>query len=241
MIKFFRRIRKSLLVKNKTGAYFKYALGEIVLVVIGILIALQINNWNENRKENLVYQKFLVKLKSNLKDDINLYRDVNGYNSMLSKHLDTCITILKNYNEYTTKDLQPHLAFIINLGHFSSNNSAFINLQSTGKLNIISNDSLSEKLILYYRDITKQEKGVVEATDAYSRNTFGPMLLEFDFKKPSLEFEFRPLKEYAKNPKIVNSIELKVNMLNTISKRYTEQIDNAESILKLINSELKHD
>jgi len=51
MIKFFRKIRQNLLMENKTGKYFKYAIGEIVLVVIGILIALQINNWNEGRKE----------------------------------------------------------------------------------------------------------------------------------------------------------------------------------------------
>ena len=50
MIKFFRRIRFNLMEQNKTGKYIKYAIGEIVLVVIGILIALQINNWNENRK-----------------------------------------------------------------------------------------------------------------------------------------------------------------------------------------------
>tara|TARA_B100000768_G_scaffold102680_2_gene95562 strand:+ start:1088 stop:2101 length:1014 start_codon:yes stop_codon:yes gene_type:complete len=51
MIKFFRKIRQNLLMENKTGKYFKYAIGEIVLVVIGILIALQINNSNELRKE----------------------------------------------------------------------------------------------------------------------------------------------------------------------------------------------
>jgi len=50
MIKFFRKIRQNLLSEGKTGKYFKYALGEIVLVVIGILIALSINNWNENQK-----------------------------------------------------------------------------------------------------------------------------------------------------------------------------------------------
>ena len=57
MIKFFRKIRQNLLVENKTGKYLKYAIGEIVLVVIGILIALQINNWNENRKDNFVELK----------------------------------------------------------------------------------------------------------------------------------------------------------------------------------------
>ena len=51
MIKFFRKIRQNLIMQNKTSKYFKYAIGEIILVVIGILIALQINNWNENRKE----------------------------------------------------------------------------------------------------------------------------------------------------------------------------------------------
>ncbi len=52
MIKFFRKIRYDLMEKNKTGKYLKYAIGEIILVVTGILIALQINNLNEQRKSN---------------------------------------------------------------------------------------------------------------------------------------------------------------------------------------------
>ena len=50
MIKFFRHIRQSLLAEGKTGKYLKYALGEILLVVLGILIALQLNIWNEKEK-----------------------------------------------------------------------------------------------------------------------------------------------------------------------------------------------
>ncbi|MEM6516972.1 MAG: DUF6090 family protein, partial [Bacteroidota bacterium] len=59
MIKFFRNIRKTLLTENRFNKYLLYAIGEIVLVVIGILIALQINNWNENRKDNNVEQEVI--------------------------------------------------------------------------------------------------------------------------------------------------------------------------------------
>ena len=62
MIKFFRQIRQNLIMENKTGKYLKYAIGEIVLVVIGILIALQINNWNENRKEKQQEKAILYQL-----------------------------------------------------------------------------------------------------------------------------------------------------------------------------------
>ena len=55
MIKFFRKIRYNLMEQNKTGKYFKYAIGEIILVVIGILIALSINNWNEAKKARAEY------------------------------------------------------------------------------------------------------------------------------------------------------------------------------------------
>jgi len=70
MIKFFRKIRQNLLSEGKTGKYLKYAIGEIVLVVIGILIALQINNWNENRKNQKLELEYLIGIKSNLNDDI---------------------------------------------------------------------------------------------------------------------------------------------------------------------------
>jgi len=67
MIKFFRHIRKSLLMENKTSKYFKYAIGEIVLVVIGILIALQINNWNEESKNKTFELKMLSEVKKRVK------------------------------------------------------------------------------------------------------------------------------------------------------------------------------
>jgi uncharacterized membrane protein YgaE (UPF0421/DUF939 family) len=65
MIKFFRKIRQNMLTKNKTGTYFKYAIREIVLVMIGILLALQVSNWNQERKDRISKRKLLD----------NIYRD----------------------------------------------------------------------------------------------------------------------------------------------------------------------
>lgn len=64
MIKFFRKIRQQLLNENKTSKYLKYAIGEIVLVMIGILLALQVNNWNNERKEYQQLKKYAVSLKT---------------------------------------------------------------------------------------------------------------------------------------------------------------------------------
>lgn len=78
MIKFFRKIRYDLM-ENKTGKYFKYAIGEIVLVVIGILIALQINNWNQNRIENKEVKSYLNNLILDLNDDQEILNMMNNY------------------------------------------------------------------------------------------------------------------------------------------------------------------
>ena len=70
MIKFFRKIRQNLIMESKTSKYFKYAIGEIILVVIGILIALQINNWNESRKQINTQNAIYLIVKEDLETDI---------------------------------------------------------------------------------------------------------------------------------------------------------------------------
>ena len=109
MIKFFRHIRKSLLMENKTGKYFKYAIGEIILVVIGILIALQINNWNENSKETEQLRNILTRVTQDFdnnsseitytlkttKENINFIDNINK--GLVSKDS------LRNDNDYFNK------------------------------------------------------------------------------------------------------------------------------------------
>ena len=70
MIGFFRKMRQHLLSENKVIRYAAYALGEIVLVVIGILIALNINNWNEAKRDRIIEQSYLLNLREDLEADI---------------------------------------------------------------------------------------------------------------------------------------------------------------------------
>ena len=81
MIKLFRKIRQKLAYENNKGKYIRYALGEIVLVVIGILIALQINNWNENRLNNKTIKTYLNSLIQDLNDDQDILDFINNRHS----------------------------------------------------------------------------------------------------------------------------------------------------------------
>ena len=105
MIKFFRHIRQSLIMENKTSKYLKYAIGEIVLVVIGILIALQINNWNESRKanENLIqlFERTQKELLYNIEHIMNIYRMneyIMNYNKICTSNNNSCFLKIDRKN-----------------------------------------------------------------------------------------------------------------------------------------------
>ncbi|MFP4845283.1 hypothetical protein [Winogradskyella sp. PE311] len=98
MIKFFRKIRYNLMSENKTGKYFKYALGEILLVVIGIMIALQANNWNEKRKTNNTIETLIDKIE----DDV--IADVEHVNNEIAFYEERELMMQRILKKEVTKD-----------------------------------------------------------------------------------------------------------------------------------------
>src|SRR5210317_1476581 len=101
MINFFRKIRQQLLSQNKVSKYLLYAIGEIVLVVIGILIALQINNWNEERRDRIIEQKVLEGLAKNLEMNIERFEKRLNNIQMYSKSGEIILSIIENKREET--------------------------------------------------------------------------------------------------------------------------------------------
>jgi hypothetical protein len=136
MIKFFRKIRYNLMEQNKTGKYLKYAIGEIILVVIGILIALQINNWNENRKSSKIRNNYYKQVVQDLaKDTIYINRRIINLDSSLSKY--------QKYLEKLSKaesinDVIP-LTGILDwyFGYYTFNTNTIESLISTGDIKLM--------------------------------------------------------------------------------------------------------
>ena len=148
MIKFFRHIRQSLIMKNRTGKYFKYAIGEIVLVVIGILIALQINNWNENRKNQVIEIKVLKELLVDLEASfLDLENDISviKFRIEISENIKTHIHLKKP----ATDSVLINLFIVSNTTQFSPRISGYENLKSVG-LNAITNDTLRKQITDIY-------------------------------------------------------------------------------------------
>ncbi len=150
MIKFFRKIRQNLLMENKTGKYFKYAIGEIILVVIGILIALQINNWNEYQKERESEKLILSEIQNNLKYDLN---DFESNIATLQNKSVSSKAILRGLNKNIPyhDSLGYYFSYLSAYPHFSSKKNGYKLLQSKG-LEIITNVALRNKITDLYED-----------------------------------------------------------------------------------------
>lgn len=105
MIKFFRKIRQKLLTENKFSKYLLYAIGEVILVVIGILIALSINNWNQSQQNQAELNASLGFVKQNLNEDINNLNQQNVYNESVLKAIDLTFQII-SLPEYENTPLE---------------------------------------------------------------------------------------------------------------------------------------
>ena len=177
MINFFRKIRQKLLSESKFGKYLIYAIGEIVLVVIGILIALQINNANEFKKTRDKEIVLLHEMKSNLQADLKDL-EYNIKNNKIRIHSNEVIRNVIEKKIPFVDTLKTHFGNFFGNFQLSENTSAWENLKSVG-LDLISNDSLRKKVSnLYsnqYEYLENLEKGL---DDRYLWNFLYPQVLE---------------------------------------------------------------
>jgi len=163
MLRFFRTIRKKLIEQSKVRNYFFYAIGEIILVVIGILIALQINNWNEFRKERIVESNILKEILVNLDRDIkSLDLKINECNEFVT-HSTKVLQHLQNKTPITDS-LKYYYSALIGHGNFQPTTIAYENLKTKG-VDIITKEStrqaISELYSITYFTLVEDRRTVV--------------------------------------------------------------------------------
>ncbi len=221
--------------ENKPVKYMRYAIGEIVLVVIGIVIALQINNWNENRKEAIFEKKVLKEIQSSLRDNINfLNRGIRRNNAAIY----SCRIILNHFEKNLPYHDSLDYHFSVSLEWFrpSMNNPAYEGLKSYG-LHVIKNDTIREKLA----DIYEWEYMEIlnERQDEYFFGTIAPILTElfesYKVRGPMKPYNYTKLKDSKKYQHILRTL---------ISNREHQNvywniiINSRQELVNLIDEEL---
>ena len=139
--------------RGKTVKYFKYAIGEILLVVIGILIALQIINWNEERKDRKLEREFLIGLKETLKLDL----DRNLRSQKINQEALTSMNFLIDHLEHNRPyhdSIKYHFGAMSQFQFWDLSESVFESLKTKG-LDLISNKNLRDSLALAYGNHNK--------------------------------------------------------------------------------------
>jgi len=238
MIKFFRKIRQNLLMENKTGKYFKYAIGEIILVVIGILIALQINNWNENRK-NSINEKALL---------ANTINDLDADKKRFTNNQKEADTILKVYKKLYELGLDEKSNIEIKNPNYIRRILSFdpnLNKDYSALSNRISDDDIRESILSYDLKLNIFEvsfiefRKIIEDRIRVFLGEKGLYKLESLYKNNSNFIDVNELIDLAKTnqfQQLLFEAKLKLENLNSL---LIDIINKNEELKHTINNQLK--
>jgi Family of unknown function (DUF6090) len=250
MINFFRKKRKNLAGDNKAIKYMRYAVGEIVLVVIGILIALQINTWNNNRINRKKEVKYLKAIKQ------DLLKDIKSTTYNIEFRREKLLGTQKIIDQINGQEINNLTELGINIGktlyveRFQPNNITFKEMVSSGNVNLISNDSIKKLLLelelLYQKNIFGIEHETFEYQEYLSKPVFNDFNIQtikqfFIHKKTAedLHIKREDFEELMQNKKYLNGCVIS-NWTSEEMIAILEDIENkSKRTIEFIDKEIK--
>jgi len=252
MIKFFQKIRYELMEKNKTGKYLKYAIGEIVLVVIGILIALSINNWSNNKQLRHTEQAYLLSLQSEFKTNLSKVNRTISANKELLNDIEKMLTLFDNNVRDTISDKKiSDIMYSIfgNSVSYQPSKGVLTDIISSGNLNLIQNEQLRQNLASFESTLNifeLQENGITSAKEEMIRllNINGSIRKVLIHR--GINFEHQSISDTVNNKNLFSLTEFENNLLNYYlsingangSKVFGGIKENIELILVDLDSEI---
>ena len=248
MLTFFRRIRKGLLEGGRTSKYLLYAIGEIALVVVGILIALQINNWNEWRKDRELEHKILQSLVVDFQKNIDNLQGATEYNERFDKILTSSINYIgtphSELSEAEKDTLRSSGSPITEIVEGTLNS-----VLNSDKLELLSNDSL-KNMLTSYPAMVQRFKRQEETSRFVLHNRLRPILESYISLSDDLsqdQGKFPNLKERAipsdfegllKSHTYQNSLVDHYWIHGSLARRTIDLSKSTEEIVEIIQSEL---
>jgi hypothetical protein len=247
MIKFFRKIRQQLFANNNlkipaspAGRYFLYALGEIMLVVVGILLALQINTWNNELQDRTLERSGLENLRTDLTIQKEIIQEQIENEALILTYIDTCSFYFTS--TLSTESLYQLLINLASRQTFVSNKASFENMGSTGGFVLIRNLELQNAIVRYYKQLDYTEAVVNNNNLFLIDNQFGSFVfnndLKFRLSKNGLmdtDYELNPEKLFT----LKSQLEGRRKASQSIQSICELQLEATEKLIQLINDELE--
>ncbi|WP_456439718.1 DUF6090 family protein [Psychroserpens sp.] len=250
-MKIFRQLRQNLILKNQTGKYFKYTIGEILLVVIGILIALQINSWKEEKNYRIVEQSILTNLKEDFIKNQQEIEVLIFANKKYYRNLNRFIEILKSSAKETTIQIPDTLAMAaIAAPTYIPTTSTIDVIVSTGNIDLIKNEILKTAISRFKRELADLNEDEYDVR-TMANDQLAPLLSQ----ESDLIIEYENTYAYTidRDNKVKINTSSPVNNSNLLgtyiaqrfyyNKMILSQLngiyDMQKEILELVNNEIK--
>ncbi len=254
MIKFFRKLRKQLLSENKFSKYLLYAIGEIILVVIGILIALGVNNWNQEKQEHRFGDDLLVRIHHDLVKDTIHFRNAIIRNNELREELkELLVDVYDGIDSINEVQKMSNTWDQLLDQAFSPNDNTYRSMISSGTLGLIQNTELKEEILDLYSEYD-QTKTLLLSIGEWMIGIASQMDSETDFIKfgsmvsdvfttqemfNENDYDFLNNKESPKFKLFVRAMS-SAAFYQKVNNTYREElIKKCDAVLKSINTELK--
>jgi len=251
MIKFFRKIRQNLLNEGKTTRYFKYAVGEIVLVVIGILIALQINDWNQHRLDRKTENKYLQSIISEIQSNIQINEKLVW--SRMGKKI-TGLKLAKAYaenpeNPENPEEVENPLEFInavayagvFSGGYDMGDTYVYDELVSTGNMKMFSDDKIKSAIKNYYATLVAQKERVKVHASNFLNFINSTRPYDKDHPNEISEYDQAEAMKAFKTAEFRKTVDTELTYAYILKDFLTKQKKRGKELIELIDAKLNHD
>lgn len=244
MIKFFRHIRQRMIKENPSHAkasvnkrvskYLLYAIGEIVLVVIGILIALQINNWNEERKVELSVQGQMRSMTKELREDAKFFQSLIERNQRQIVFLRSITS-----NNYDILDLA-NSAGRISLNYEPRKfGVAYHKLKERGELKLVEDEELKESMTTYFEETTVNYNGASSWHKEFVMRNVEPYILKKLPLDTSALTDPAAVVRAMSDTEFMNIVNMQLRNFKQIEYYTNQALTEAQDLIELINEDLK--